>query len=65
MLNTGEAIVVRVEDVRDSATYYLDSGFDVVRRGDVLKIVNEVNSSEYPDFKMVDRNDGSWTLYRR
>ena len=64
-LNLGQAVILTTDDVRDSARYNLDSGLDVVRREDLLSIVAEVNSKEYPGFRMFERPDGNWTLDRR
>ena len=64
-LSKGKAVILDNDDLQNSARSYLDSGFDSVRREDVLKVVAEVNSEEYPGFEMWDRPDGRWTLERR
>lgn len=64
-LPKGKTVVLDNDDVADSAKALLDSGFDHVRRDDILKIVAEVNSEEYPGFEMWERPDGRWTLERR
>lgn len=63
-LPKGKAVILDIEDVRDSAKAYLDSMFDSVRGEDILKVVAEVNSEEYPGFEMWERPDGRWTLER-
>ena len=64
-LPKGKAVVLDNDDLQDSAKSYLDSGFDYVRREDILKVVDEVNSQEYPGFEIWERPDGRWTLERR
>jgi len=63
-LPKGKAVILDNDDIRDSAKAYLDSAFDAVRREDILKVVSEVNSDEYPGFEMWERPDGRWTLER-
>lgn len=64
ILPKGEAVVLDNDELRDSAKALLDSGFGSVRRDDVLRVVAEVNSEEYPGFEMWERPDGRWTLER-
>ena len=64
ILPKGEAVVLDNDELRDSAKALLDSGFGYVRRDDVLRVVAEVNSEEYPGFEMWERPDGRWTLER-
>jgi hypothetical protein len=64
ILPKGMAVILDNDDIRDSAKAYLDSSFDSVRREDILKVVTEVNSNEYPGFEMWERPDGRWTLER-
>ena len=56
-LPKGKAVILDNDDLQNSARSYLDSGFDSVRREDILKVVAEVNSEEYPGFKMWERPD--------
>ncbi len=64
-LRKGQAIVVTVEDVRDSASYNLDSGFDIVRKEDMSHIVDEVNGKQYPNYTMSEQPlDGTWILHK-
>lgn len=63
-LPKGKAVILDNDDLRDSAKAYLDSGFDSVRRSDILAVVAEINSDEYPGFEMWERPDGRWTLQR-
>lgn len=64
-LEIGKAVILTDDDIYDSARYNLESGLDMVRRDDLLKIVAEVNSEEYPGYEMFQRPDGRWTLDRR
>jgi len=64
MLPKGKAVILDADDLSDSAKALLDSGFDSVRRDDILRIVSKVNSDEYPGFEMWERPDGRWTLER-
>ena len=65
-LEKGNAVVLNIEDMHDSAKAYTTSGiFDHVRPEYVAKVADEVNSEEYPDFELWERPDGRWTLERR
>lgn len=64
-LPKGKAVVLTVDDLHDSASAYMDSGFDHVRPEYVKRVVDEVNSDEYPGFELWERPDGRWTLDRR
>lgn len=64
-LPVGRVVTLSTNDLKDSAKYLLDSGFDSVRREDILKVVAEVNSDEYPEFLLWERFDGRWVLERR
>jgi hypothetical protein len=64
-LEMGEAVILTTDDIYDSARYNLDSELDWPRREDALKVVAEINSDEYPNYKMLERPDGRWTLDRR
>mgnify|MGYP000055763040 CR=1 FL=1 len=64
-LAKGQAIVIEIEDVRDSARAYMDSGFDYVRKDYIDNVIREVNSDEYPEFSLRERPDGRFTLDRR
>ena len=65
ILSKGQAVVVDYEVIKDSAKYYLESSFDIVRDSDIQTIVDEVNSREYPEYSITKRiEDGLWTLHR-
>ena len=66
VLKKGEAIDLSIDDLADSAKAYMDSGFDHVRQEYIEGVINEVNSKEYPDFrisKLIDTN-GKYKLQR-
>jgi len=61
-LKAGEAVVLTIEELTDSAKYFLESGFDYVRKEDIKEVENQINSKEYPNFSITNRLDGKWTL---
>ncbi len=61
-LKAGEAVVLTIEELTDSAKYFLESGFDCVRKEDIKEVENQINSKEYPNFSITNRLDGKWTL---
>lgn len=63
-LGKGKAVVLTLDDISDSARAYMDSGFDHVRQEYLERVVSEVNSDEYPGFRLWERPDGRWTLDR-
>ena len=63
-LDDGEAVILTIDDLAESAKAYTDSGFDHVRSEYIQNIINEVNSSEYLEFTLWERMDGRWTLER-
>lgn len=64
-LKEGQAVVITLDDLYDSASYYLESGLDYARREDILVLAKEINSKEYPEFEIFEKMDGNWTLDRR
>lgn len=64
-LGKGQAVILDIEDMADSAKSYMDSGFDHVRREYIEAVAAEVESDEYPEFSLWERPDGRWTLERR
>ena len=51
-LKQGEAIVIHLDYLLDSARYYTDSAFNEPRMEDVKSIINEINSDEYPEYSI-------------
>lgn len=64
-LEPGQEIVITLEVLQDQAKYGLDSGFGAVRRSDIKRVVDEIDSDQYPDYRMLERYDrGDWILKR-
>ena len=64
-LDKGQAIILSLDDMADSAKAYRSTGFDYVRREHIEAVAAEVESEEYPEFSLWERPDGRWTLERR
>lgn len=63
-LPKGKAVILSADDLRNSAKACLGSGFDCVRPEDIKKIIDEINSDEYPEFNIWECPDGRWVLAR-
>ena len=64
-LPKGKAVILTIDDLKDSAKAYLNSGFDCVRPEDIKMVVDEINSDQYPGYEIWERPDGRWTLERQ
>ncbi len=62
-LDKGNAVILTINDLHDSAEAYTTSEiFDHIRPEYINAVVNEVNSEEYPGFELWERPDRRWTL---
>lgn len=67
MLGRGQNVVIRYQDMCDSAQAYLESRlFDHVRDEYIDDICDQINSDQYPEFSIYKNTiSGHWVLRRK
>jgi len=63
-LRVGDAVVLDQEVVNNSASFLTESAFDYIRPEYVKAVIDEINSKEYPQFSIYQKDFDQYVLRR-
>lgn len=63
-LRVGDAVVLDQEVVNNSASFLTESAFDYIRPEYIKAVIDEINSKEYPQFSIYQKDFDQYVLRR-